>query len=38
MADAELQNWDPQLLWFPKGHEKTGWFKDIAQILVRGDI
>jgi hypothetical protein len=34
MADGELPNGDPQPLYFPEGHEKAGWFKGMAQILV----
>jgi hypothetical protein len=34
MADGELPNGDPQSLYFPDGHEKAGWFKGMAQILV----
>ena len=26
-------NGEPQLLYFPDGHEKAGWFKGMAQIL-----
>ena len=26
-------NGEPQLLYFPDGHEKVGWFKGMAQIL-----
>lgn len=35
MADAQLPNGVPQPLYFPEGHERTGWFKGMAQILVK---
>ena len=34
MMDARLPNGDVQPLYFPDGHEKAGWFKGMAQILV----
>ncbi|KAI5993568.1 hypothetical protein EDD15DRAFT_2167169 [Pisolithus albus] len=34
MADGQMPNGDPQPLYFPDGHEKAGWFKGMAQILV----
>jgi len=34
MVDARLPNGVPQPLYFPEGHERTGWFKGMAQILV----
>ncbi|KIM60193.1 hypothetical protein SCLCIDRAFT_16384 [Scleroderma citrinum Foug A] len=34
MADARLLNGVPQPLYFPEGHERAGWFKGMAQILV----
>jgi hypothetical protein len=38
MVDAQLPNGDTQSLYFPDEHEKAGWFKGTAQILVeRGD-
>jgi hypothetical protein len=34
MADAQLANGDVQPLYFSDGHEKAGYFKGMAQILV----
>jgi len=34
MTDARLPNGAPQPLYFPEGHERAGWFKGMAQILV----
>jgi len=33
MEPGRFANGDPQLLYFPDGHEKAGWFKGMAQIL-----
>jgi len=35
MMDAQLPNGDTQSLYFPDEHEKAGWFKGTAQILVK---
>ncbi|KAF9230806.1 hypothetical protein BU15DRAFT_6835, partial [Melanogaster broomeanus] len=34
MADARHPNGQLQPLYFPTGHEKAGWFKGMAQILL----
>ncbi|KAF8124189.1 hypothetical protein EV363DRAFT_1178339 [Boletus edulis] len=34
MVDGRLPNGQPQSLYFPEHHEKAGWFKGMAQILV----
>jgi len=34
MTDAQLPKGTPQPLYFPEGHERAGWFKGMAQILV----
>jgi hypothetical protein len=34
MKDAQLLNGDIQHLYFPDGHDKAGYFKGMAQILV----
>ena len=34
MTNAQLPNGQPQSLYFPAGHEKAGWFKGMAQILL----
>ncbi|OJA11467.1 hypothetical protein AZE42_10273 [Rhizopogon vesiculosus] len=34
VADGRLANGDLQPLYFPECHEKAGWFKGMAQLLI----